>query len=150
MQRSIWKLIAVATLVCGTLDILLAIILTIWRGREIGGMLRFVASGPFPAAAEMGTAGSVLGLAVHFTLMAIMVAIFVIAARALPFLLDKPWVSGLLYGLITYAVLDLIVVPMRFPTAWPPSTLSVTTQLFAHIALVGWPTAFITRRYSRG
>ena len=63
MQRSIWKLIAVATLVCGTLDILLAIILTIWRGREIGGMLRFVASGPFPAAAEMGTAGSVLGLA---------------------------------------------------------------------------------------
>jgi len=150
MQRSIWKLIAVATLVCGTLDILLAIILTIWRGREIGGMLRFVASGPFPAAAEMGTAGSVLGLAVHFTLMAIMVAIFVIAARALPFLLDKPWVSGLLYGLITYAVLDLIVVPMRFPTAWPPSTLSVTTQLFAHIALVGWPTAFITRRYSCG
>ena len=150
MQRSIWKLIAVATLVCGTLDILLAIILTIWRGREIGGMLRFVASGPFPAAAEMGTAGSVLGLAVHFTLMALMVAAFVIAARAIPFLLDKPWVSGLLYGLITYAVLDLIVVPMRFPTAWPPSTLSVTTQLFAHIALVGWPAAFITRRYSRG
>jgi hypothetical protein len=150
LHRSILRPILVATLVCGTLDILLAIILTVWRGREIGGMLRFVASGPFPAATEMGAAGSALGLAVHFTLMGLMVAVFVIAARALPFLLDKPWVSGLLYGLITYAVLDLIVVPMRFPTAWPPSTLSVTTQLFAHIALVGWPTAFITRRYSRG
>ena len=65
-------------------------------------------------------------------------------------LLDRPWVSGLVYGLITYAVLDLIVVPMRFPAAWPPSALSITTQLFAHIALVGWPTAFITRRQLRG
>ena len=150
MQRSILRPIVVATLVCGTLDILLAIILTIWRGREIGGMLRFVASGPFPAATDMGAAGSVLGLAIHFTLMAIMVTVFVFAARAIPSLLDKPWVSGLIYGLVTYAVLDLIVVPMRFTAAWPPSMLSITTQLFAHIALVGWPTAFITRRYSRG
>jgi hypothetical protein len=150
MQRSILKPILLATLVCGTLDILLAVILTIWRGREIGGMLRFVASGPFPAATEMGAAGSLLGLAVHFTLMAIMVAVFVFAARAVPMLLDRPWVSGLVYGLITYAVLDLIVVPMRFPAAWPPSALSITTQLFAHIALVGWPTAFITRRQLRG
>jgi len=150
MQRSILKPILLATLVCGTLDILLAVILTIWRGREIGGMLRFVASGPFPAATEMGAAGSLLGLAVHFTLMAIMVAVFVFAARAVPMLIDRPWVSGLVYGLITYAVLDLIVVPMRFPAAWPPSALSITTQLFAHIALVGWPTAFITRRQLRG
>ena len=150
MQRSILKPILLATLVCGTLDILLAVILTIWRGREIGGMLRCVAAGPFPAATEMGAAGSLLGLAVHFTLMAIMVAVFVFAARAVPMLLDRPWVSGLVYGLITYAVLDLIVVPMRFPAAWPPSALSITTQLFAHIALVGWPTAFITRRQLRG
>ncbi len=98
----------------------------------------------------MGSAGAVLGLAVHFGLMAIMVAVFVVSARAIPRLLDNPWVSGLLYGLITYGVLDLIVVPLRFPAAWPPSTLSIATQLFAHIALVGWPTAFITRKYLRG
>jgi hypothetical protein len=98
----------------------------------------------------MGSAGAILGLAVHFGLMAIMVAVFVVAARAIPRLLDNPWVSGLLYGLITYVVLDLLVVPLRFPAAWPPSTLSIATQLFAHIALVGWPTAFITRKYLRG
>jgi len=150
MQRSIWKPIAVATLVCGTLDILLAMILTLWRGREIGAMLRFVASGPFPSATDMGVAGAVLGLAVHYALMAIMIALFVLAVRARPALLDKPLLSGFVYGLITYVAMNLIVVPLRFPAAWPPSALSVATQLFAHIVLVGWPTAFITRRYLRG
>ena len=147
MQRSIWKPIIFATLLCGTLDILFAMILTLWRRKQIDGMLRFVASGPFPSATDMGAAGSALGLAVHFTLMAIMVTVFVISARALPWLLDRPWLSGLIYGLVTYAILDLVVVPMRFPAAWPPSTLSITTQLFAHIVLVGLPTAYIARRY---
>ena len=150
MQRSILQPIILATLICGTLDILLAIGLTVWRGREVGGMLRFVASGPFPKATEMGPTGAAIGLLVHFVLMAIMVAIFVIAARQRPSLLDNPLLWGLVYGLITYIVINLIVVPLRFPAAWPPKALSVGTQLFAHIVLVGWPTAFITRHFLRG
>ena len=150
MRGSIIKPIVVATLVCGTLDILLAVVLTLMRGREPAAMLRFVASGPFPAATGWGTAGSVLGLAVHFTLMGIMAAWFVIAAHNVPALTDKPWLAGLIYGLITYVVMNLIVVPLRFPAAWPPAPLSVATQLFAHIVLVGWPIAFTTRRYLRG
>jgi hypothetical protein len=113
-------------------------------------MLRSVASGPFPGATEMGGAGAALGLVVHFGLMAIMVAAFMLTARGRTALLDKPLLSGLVFGLVTYVVMNLIVVPLRFPAAWPPSTLSIATQLFAHIALVGWPTAFIARRYLRG
>lgn len=150
MQRSMVKPIVLATVLCGTLDILLAIILTLSRGKDVGNMLRFVGSGPFPSATEMGSAGAILGLAVHFILMAIMVAVFVLAARSMPRLLDRPMVSGLIYGLITYVVLDLIVVPLRFHAPLLPPTLSIVTQLFAHIVLVGWPTALIARRYLRG
>ena len=150
MRRSILTPILVATAVCGTLDILLAVVLTLLRGKEPAAMLRFVASGPFPRATEWGAAGSVVGLAVHFALMAVMVGVFVIAARSRPQLLDNPLVSGLVYGLITYAVMNLVVVPLRFPGAWPPTALSIGSQLFAHIVLVGWPTAFIARRYLRG
>jgi hypothetical protein len=82
MQRTIWKPIAIATLVCGTLDILFAMILTLLRGKQIGNMLRIVASGPFPDATQWGAPGALAGLAVHYTLMAIMVAIFVLAARS--------------------------------------------------------------------
>ena len=149
MQRSIWKPIFVATLVCGTLDILFATILTLMRGKEPAAMLRFVASGPFPQATEWGAAGSLLGLAVHYSLMAIMVAWFMVAARNVPALTDKPWLAGLIYGLITWAVMNLIVVPLRFPAAWPPTAMGVITQLFAHIVLVGLPTAYIARRYMR-
>ena len=46
---------AIATLISGSLDILFAMILTVLFGREIGNMLRYVASGPFPAATEMAT-----------------------------------------------------------------------------------------------
>src|SRR5688500_20340900 len=94
--------IAVATLVSGSLDILFAMLLTILFGREIGNMLRYVASGPFPAATGMGTAGSVLGLLVHFTLMAIMAAVFMIFVRGRPQLLDTPVQTGVAYGIITY------------------------------------------------
>ena len=144
------KPIVVATLICGTLDILWAVILTLSRGREPAAMLRGVASGPFPDATDWGTGGAFLGLVVHFALMAIIVAVFVLTARRYPTLLDRPWLSGLIYGLITYAVMNLVVVPLRFPAAWPPKTLSIATQLFAHIVLVGWPTAFIARGYLRG
>jgi hypothetical protein len=144
-RNKVWKPILIATLVCGTLDILFAVILTLLRGKEPAAMLRTVASGPFPRATEWGAGGSVLGLVVHFSLMAIMVALFVLAARAKPSLLDRPLLWGLVYGLITYAAMNLIVVPLRFPAAWPPKALSVGTQLFAHIVLVGWSTAFIAR-----
>ncbi len=143
---AIWKPIAVATLACGTLDILFAVILTLLRGKEPAAMLRFVASGPFPQAAGWGTAGSILGLVVHFILMAIMVAVFVVVARNSPALLSQPLLSGLAYGLVTYVVMNLIVTPLRFPAAWPPTPLAVGTQLFAHIVLVGWPLAYISRQ----
>jgi len=149
MRRSILKPIIAATLLCGTLDIVFAAVLTLMRGRHIGDMLRFVASGPFPNAPGMGRGGAVLGLVVHYSLMAIMVAVFAFAARRLPKLLDKPLLSGIGYGLLTYVVLDLIVITLRFPAAWPPATLSIATQLFAHIVLVGLPTAYIARRYLR-
>jgi len=46
-------------------------------------------------------------------------------------------------------VMNWLVVPMRFGTPLPPSPLSMATQLFAHIVLVGIPIALIAARYLR-
>jgi hypothetical protein len=147
MGASIWKPILIATAISGTLDIGWAMILTVLNGRDIGNMLRYVASGPFPQAAEMGASGAILGLAVHFTLMAVMAAVFVLAATRIGDMTRSPVKCGVIYGLATYAVLDLLVVPLRFPAAWPPKPISIATQLFAHVLLVGLVFAFVTRRY---
>ena len=141
--------IALGTAVAGTLDILWAIILTLWFGRAIPNMLRFVASGPFPGATEWGAAGAGLGLIVHFALMAIMATAFVIAAKQWPALVDRPWLAGVGYGLITYVVMNWIVVPLRFAAPLPPKPVSIATQLFAHLVLVGIPIALITARTLR-
>ncbi|TMJ18486.1 MAG: hypothetical protein E6G92_01145 [Alphaproteobacteria bacterium] len=142
--------ILLATLVAGTLDIVAAIGLTVYYGRRgVGDMLRYVASGPFPAATGWGPGGAALGLATHFALMLAMAAAFVLAASRRPKLWRRPLLWGLLYGLATYAVMNLIVVPMRWPEAFPPSPRSVGTQLFCHIVLVGIPVAWIAARHFR-
>ncbi|WP_051531240.1 hypothetical protein [Sphingomonas sp. URHD0057] len=149
MTNSIVKPIAVSTLVSGALDIGFAMILTVAFGHHIPDMLRSVGSGPFPAATDMGGAGAILGLAVHFVLMAIMATIFVLLVRARPALLDTPWRTALAWGVITYFAMNWLVVPLRFHAPLPPKPLSIATQLFAHIVLVGIPYTFIARKYLR-
>lgn len=147
MQRSIWKPIVAATLISGTLDIIFAMILTVAFGRQIPNMLRTVASGPFPAATDWGTSGAVLGLVVHYCLMAIMAIVFVLIVRARPALLDTPWRTALAYGVVTYFAMNWLVVPVRFHTPLPPKPISMATQAFAHLVLVGVVFAFVARRY---
>jgi len=148
-NQPIGKPIAIATLISGALDIGFAMILTAWFGRQIPDMLRSVASGPFPSATDMGSGGAILGLVVHFTLMAIMAAVFMLVVRSRPQWLDKLWLTAIIYGLVTYVVMNLIVVPLRFHAPLPPKPLSIATQLFAHIVLVGLPFTLIARRYLR-
>ncbi len=116
--------IAIATAVSGTLDILFAMMLTVLFGREIGAMLRYVASGPFPSATDMGNGGAVLGLLVHFALMALMAAALMSAVRRRPELAANPLLLGLVFGLATYVVMNLIVVPIRFNSPLPPRPVS--------------------------
>lgn len=76
--------ILVATAIAGTLDIAAAMILTATHGGTIPGMLRFVASGPFPETKTWGMAGAALGVAVHYALIALMAAAFVLAVDRIP------------------------------------------------------------------
>lgn len=137
--------IARATLVAGTLDILVAVGLTLLYGRRtVSEMLAYVASGPFPGVPVRGLPVALLGLAVHYALMAVMAGVFVVAANRSTWLRRQPVAAGIGYGLVTFAVMNLIVVPLRFGVM--PSSAGVMTQLFCHIALVGLPIAAIARR----
>jgi hypothetical protein len=136
--------IVVATAIAGTLDILAATFLTLLYHRSPAAMLRSVASGPFPGATGWGAAGSVLGLVTHFLLMAIMASLFVVTADRCP-ALKRRWIAAAIgYGLITFIVMNLIVVPLRFGSM--PGAMAVATQLFCHIVLVALPIAAVAQR----
>jgi len=137
------RTITLATLVAGTLDILSAFVFS----GAVVGVLQTVASGPFGSDIAEGPAGAPLGLLVHFAIMAVMVTVYVLAARRVP-ALNRCWpVSGLLYGVALWLVMYWIVLPLRFDSfRTPHEALPIAKQLFSHCICVGLPIAFIARR----
>lgn len=135
------------------LDIVYAALLSLIAGGTVGGMLRSVVSGPFgDDARTWGLAGAVVGLAVHFAIMAVMVLAYGRFVRTGRLAALSPWIAGTLYGLALYLLMYWIVLPLRFPTVHPVTApADVAKALFAHIALVGIPMALIAHRhFSKG
>lgn len=149
-MAGLWRPILAGTAVAGTLD-LLAMFLLAWarRLRPPGDVLRTVATGPFgDIMRDAGPFAALTGLITHYGLVAAMVAIFVMAARAAPGLLRHPVPIGLAYGVIIYLVMHWVVLPFRWPTELPSrSPLDVAIALIFHVWLVGVPIALITAHY---
>jgi hypothetical protein len=144
------RTIALATLVAGTLDILMAIIDTLLSGGTVAGMLASVASGPFGDGIRDNAAAAPLGLLVHFAIMAVMAAVYVLAAQRIPALKTRWWLFGPLYGVGLFIVMYWLVLPARFEGFAPPSeAVGIAKGLFAHCILVGLPIAWITARSQR-
>ncbi len=95
--------ILIATLVAGTLDILSAFVFAGMAGATPGGVLAYVASGPFGDGVRSGgPLWAAVGLAVHFAIMACMAAAYFLAARRVPALVRHPVAAGLAYGLLLW------------------------------------------------
>jgi hypothetical protein len=142
--------ILVATLVAGTLDILSAFLFAGMSGVKPLGVLRFVASGPFGAAASPSPGWAAVGLAVHFSIMACMAAAYMLVASRIPALLRHPILAGLAYGLLLWLVMYWIVLPLRFAMPSPDTLWGIGNALFSHCLLVGIPVALVARRYFAG
>ena len=138
--------ILAAAAIAGTLDIAAAMILTLVAGGTVANLLRSVASGPLPDAKHWGAGGAALGLAVHFALIAVMAAIFVLAADRIAALKRKPLLWGALYGLGIWIVMYFLVLPARFGAPLPHDAVQIAVQFFCHVALVGVPIALVARR----
>jgi hypothetical protein len=146
------KQIAIATTIAGTLDILSAFVFAGMAGMGPVPILDYVASGPFGDAAKGGGAGwALVGLVVHFAIMACMAAAYFLVAPRFSALLRRPLLAGPLYGLLLWGIMYWIVKPLRWPDAPLPHTLwGIGNALFSHCILVGIPIALVARRYFEG
>jgi hypothetical protein len=142
MQIRTW---AEAVLVAGTLDILSAFVFAGMNGKGPLTVLGGVATGPFgDAMANSGWTSAAVGLGVHFGIMALQVATFMLLAAWQPGILQTRVVTGVLYGLAVYVVMYWVVLPIRWPDAFPANALRhIPTALFAHICCAGLPIALI-------
>lgn len=143
--------IGIAVAVAGTLDIAAAMIMTASKGKSVVAMLQGLASGPFgDATTTLGTGGAMLGLLVHFAIMTVMVFAFALAIGRTRISLP-PLILGPAYGVLLYLVMYWIVLPLRWPEAYPATSLrGILVPVAIHIFLVGLPIALIVSRSAPG
>ncbi|MCM3872012.1 MAG: hypothetical protein ND895_15110 [Pyrinomonadaceae bacterium] len=153
MSSKGWKsyqIILLAGLVAGVLDITAAAITTLLRGGKPLRMLQSIASGLLGLDSyNGGLKTSALGLLLHFIIATGWAAVFYLASSKLEFLLRQAIVSGLLYGIAVYCLMNLVVLPLSaFPhkISFPLSSLVIGVTVL--MLCVGLPISLIVRRYS--
>ena len=147
-QPPLWKVIAGATLLVGTLDISDAFIFYGLRSVSPIRILQGIASGVLGRAAfGMGHRSALLGLFFHFFIAFCATSAFLLAARKLP-LAHRPWLYGALFGMALYIVMNYIVLPLSKIGLRPmPPLVPLINGVAALVFCIGIPLAFIARRY---
>ena len=134
------------TLIVGTADILDAFIFFGLRGIRPVRILQGIASGILGREAfSGGAATAALGAILHYFIAFAIVYVFLAASRRLPDLARRPWLYGPLYGLVVYAVMNYVVIPLSLVTARPKPLAVLANGLLIHMLGVGLPTALIAR-----
>jgi hypothetical protein len=138
-----------AGLVAGTLDVSAALLVYAQFGPTTGvRLLQGIAYGLIgKAALEGGYKTAFLGLCLHFVIATSWAAIYFAASRRVAFMLEQPVVSGGLYGVVVYFVMNHVVVPL---SAIGPRPIVFSKAVIAAAILVvciGLPIATIVSRF---
>ena len=106
-----------------------------------------IASGASGTAAYSGGMGSALaGVGWHVLISLVSAGCYVAAATRLPFLYARPLIGGLLCGVVAYAVMNWIVLPLS-ALGYAPTTkpLMMLLSFAIHLFGFGIPIAYIAR-----
>ena len=139
-------------LIAGAIDITYACVFSyLRRGVPPGRILQSVASGALGQAAfDGGATTAALGLLFHFLIALIWAAVYYALSRRLRVLARVPYVCGVVYGLLIFAVMNYAVIPLSAAPfgAPPPSSPAFNIGILVHMLSIGLPIALATRRYS--
>ena len=144
------RTIVTAGLVAGALDITYAFIL--WGSQGVTPLRigRSIAAGllGIEAARAGGAALGMFGLLLHFTMATIIASIYYGVARNVRLLVDKAVPCGIAYGLVTYGVMNYVVMPLSAIHSIGDSGPAYVriTGVLVHMFLIGLPIALITRK----
>jgi hypothetical protein len=137
-------------LIAGALDISAAFISSGIRGRSPLWVLQSVASGLLGTDSFKGGLGAAaLGGTLHFLIAFVAAAVYFVASRQLPVLVQRPIPSGLIYGVAVYAFMNLVVLKIAFSGRLSYTAAAVVTGLVIHMICVGLPIAISISKFSK-
>lgn len=139
-------------LVAGTLDIVYACLFWALKSNvPAQRILQSVAAGLLGEASfEGGWATAALGLALHYLIAVSMAVVYYLAALRRPLLRQRPFLCGAGYGLLLYAIMNYVVVPLSAAGPGSKDPLWITLTLAVHALLIGIPIALAVRRAGPG
>lgn len=115
-----------------------------------GRIFQSVAAGLLGQASYRGGAATAaLGLLLHLLIATAMSLAYYAAARRWPALWKHPVACGALYGLLLYAVMNHVVVPLSAAEAGSSDSRWIALTVAAHVLLVGIPIALAARHAVR-
>lgn len=130
-------LFIVVTLALGTADLLFAC--TFWHalyGVPAVRVLQGIAAGLLGKSAFLGgDSTAALGALLHYAIMGAMVGVYDFACRRGAALIERPWLYGSLYGLVLYAVMNLIVVPLSAAPKTPVLSVWIASSIVVHVII---------------
>lgn len=135
-----------ATLLAGALDILAAFLVyaVILEKTSPARILMSIASGIFGKAAYSGGTPMVItGLLLHFLIAFIFSVFYYLIYPGLSFLHRRKLLSGILYGIFIWLVMNLGVLPIVFKGMPLPDPAAALLGIGIVIAAVGIPIAYI-------
>jgi hypothetical protein len=148
IARSTARTIALCVLVAGTLDIADALVFYGLRGVPAIRLLQNIANGLIgPRAFRGGLPDALLGLGIHYAITLFWATLFVVAARRFAVLRRRAIASGVLHGLLIYAVMNFLVLPHTHAASRHHQTgIVLVNAVAALIFFMGLPIALINRR----
>jgi len=140
------RAIAAGGVVVGILDLADAFIFFGLRGVAPIRICQSIAAGLLGRSAfDGGWASALLGVALHFLIATIIVAVLVLASQRVRVLADYPWIVGPIYGIVVFLVMNLVVVPLSASSGTFPKGAPLVNGILIHMFGVGLPAAFAAR-----
>jgi hypothetical protein len=143
--------ILTAGLLVGTLDIAAASIQRLQAGGKLTRLCQYIASGAFGKEAfNGGTPMVVAGLLFHYVIAFSFTVFFFLLYPRIPLLAKHRVLTGLVYGVFTWAITTRIVVPL---SAIGPRPFNLSASVIAASILVvciGLPLSFLAHRHYGG
>lgn len=92
-----------------------------------------------------GARTAALGLALHFFIAISMSLVYYLVATRWPLLWRRPVLCGAGYGLLLYAIMNYLVVPLSAAGPGSRDPLWIALSVVVHVVLIGIPIALFTR-----
>jgi hypothetical protein len=148
-KKNALKIILFTGLLVGSLDILAAFIdYYIATGKGPGGVLKFIASAALGRKAFSGGTGVILlGLLFHFIIALCFTVLFYWLYPRIKFLSANPILTGIIYGIFIWLIMNLLVLPLSNAPHLAMKTQRIIKAIIILICMIGLPLSFIMQKY---